>query len=272
VSRAPRDQATTGLLEPTEPAAFELVNAEATSSAVLVCDHAANRVPRRLGTLGLTPEQLADHIAWDPGAQAVARRLARLLDATLILSGYSRLVIDCNRPLGHPTSIAPLSAGVPIPGNVGLSAEACAARAATLFQPYHDAIDRLIRTRAHRPCCLLSIHSFTPVLDGRARPWVVGVSPWGDARLATLMRGALARRVDGPIGDNEPYPISTAVDYTIPVHSDAHQVPALMIEIRNDGLRTPAATDAWADHLAAAYREIECAALAHDLSGEFRRR
>jgi predicted N-formylglutamate amidohydrolase len=34
-----------------------------------------------------------------------------------------------------------------------------------------------------------------------------------------------------------------------------------MIEIRNDGLRTTAQTDAWAECLAAAYREIEAEAI-----------
>jgi predicted N-formylglutamate amidohydrolase len=242
-----------------DPQAFEVINPAGAGTAVLVCDHAANRVPRGLGTLGLGPEQLADHIAWDPGAAAVARRLAVLLDAPLVLSGYSRLVIDCNRSPDHPASIADLSAGLPIPGNVGLTSEARAARAAALFEPYHATIDRLLVARARRTRILLSIHSFTPVLLGQARPWVVGVSDWGETRVGALLRAELARQIDGPIGENLPYPIAVSTDYTIPSHCTRHGLPGVMIEIRNDGLRTPAATAAWSEHLATAYRFAETA-------------
>jgi predicted N-formylglutamate amidohydrolase len=244
-------------LDPDESPAFEIVNAEGAGSAVLVCDHASNRVPRCLGTLGLAPEQLADHIGWDPGAAEVARQLAEQLDAPLVSSGYSRLVIDCNRPLGNAASIAERSAGVPVPGNLGLTAQARAARVETLFRPYHEAIDRLLDARTNRPSLLLSIHSFTPVLNGEKRPWSVGVSHWRDRRFAVLLSKALASHVNGIVGDNQPYPIEAAVDYTVPVHGEGRGLHAVMIEIRNDGLRTKAQIDAWAERLAAAYREIE---------------
>jgi len=149
-----------------EPGAFEIVNADGASSAVLVCDHASNRLPRRLGTLGLSAAQLADHIAWDPGAAAVARRLSVLLDAPLVLSGYSRLVIDCNRPLGNPESMPAETGGVAVPGNRMLTAAERASRIHALFTPYHRAIAGVLDRRAGRPSLLLSIHSFTPVLAG----------------------------------------------------------------------------------------------------------
>jgi predicted N-formylglutamate amidohydrolase len=123
--------------------------------ALLVCDHAANRVPRQLGSLGLDAAQLADHIAWDPGAAVVARRLSAHLDAPLVLSGYSRLVIDCNRPLGHPQSIAEQSAGVPIPGNLGTSPTRSASAGA---RPCSDLIttpspDCSLNAASGRRCC-----------------------------------------------------------------------------------------------------------------------
>lgn len=257
MSPSPRRNAAAGFLDPDEPPAFEILNAGGAGSAVLVCDHASNRIPRRLGTLGLAPEQLADHIAWDPGAAEVAYRLSAHLDAPLVSSCYSRLVIDCNRPLANAASVAEQSARVPVPGNLGLTAQARAARAETLFRPYHDAIDRLLDARATRPSLLLSIHSFTPVLNGEQRPWSVGVSHWRDRRFAALLRKALARRIDGIVGDNQPYPIEEAVDYSVPVHGEGRGLHAVMIEIRNDGLRTTAQIDTWAERLAAAYREIE---------------
>jgi len=249
------------LLAPGEPPAFEVVNADGRANAVLACDHAARRVPRCLAKLGLDRAALADHIAWDPGAAEVARGLAADLDAPLVLSGYSRLVIDCNRPPGHPGSIAEESAGVPVPGNRGLAPGERAARVDALFRPYHGAIDRLLDARAGRPTLLLAIHSFTPVLEGRARPWPVGVSHGRDARLADLLRGALARDGDPDVGDNAPYPIEDDIDYTIPVHGEGRGLPAAMIEIRQDGLRTPADAAAWAARLADAWWAIESEAL-----------
>lgn len=247
------------LLEPDEPPAFEVVNAHGRSNAVLVCDHASNRVPRRLGNLGLEPEQLADHISWDPGAAEVARRLSILLDAPLVLSGYSRLVIDCNRPLRSAQLIAEHSAGVRVPGNRALSATDRTQRIDTLFVPYHRAITKVLDDRSYRPSLLLSIHSFTPVLDNKQRPWHIGVSHWRDRRLAGRLLSTLAQDTRIAVGDNQPYPIEDEYDYTIPVHGEGRGLLSAMIEIRQDGIRTAADAAAWAARLAEAYRLIEAA-------------
>ena len=243
------------------PPAVEVVNADAGGSTVLVCDHASNRIPCRLGTLGLDAARLADHIAWDPGAADVSRRLSARLGAPLVLSGYSRLVIDCNRPPGHVESIAAQSAGVPVPGNRELTPEDREIRIDALFRPYHGAIGRLLDGRTHRPTLLLSLHSFTPVLNGRPRPWHIGVSSGHDRRLAALLLGALRQDRALTVGDNEPYPIEDDIDYTIPVHGEGRGLPSVMIEIRHDEIRTAAGAATWAARLAEAYRLIEVEAL-----------
>jgi len=249
------------LLESDEPSPVELVNAAGTASVVLACDHAANRMPRRLGSLGLDAARLAEHIAWDPGAADVARRLAAHLNAPLVLSGYSRLVIDCNRPLNSAESIAEQSGGVAVPGNRDLPALERECRIAALFQPYHGAIGRLLDSRIRRPTLLLSIHSFTPSLNGRSRPWHIGVCYGHDRRFAALLLQALARNSEYIIGDNQPYPIEAEIDYTIPAHGEARGLPSAMIEIRQDEIRTAAHAAAWAERLATAYRLIESEAL-----------
>lgn len=255
---APRpDQQPLALLDADEPPAVEVVNRHGGGMALLLCDHAANRIPRQLGSLGLDAAQLADHIAWDPGAAEVARRLSVHLNAPLVLSGYSRLVIDCNRPLGHVQSIAEQSAGVPIPGNLGISVADRERRGATLFQPYHDAIAGLLAERHQRPTLLLSIHSFTPILNGQQRPWQVGISHWRDRRLAELLIQALARDPALTVGDNEPYPIETSIDFTLIHHLEDRDLSGVMIEIRQDEIRTLAGATRWAARLAAAYRLIE---------------
>ena len=153
------------LLAADEPAAFELVNAEGKAPFLLICDHASRRVPRALGSLGLEQWQLLRHIGWDIGAAEVARRLARHFEAPLLLAGYSRLVIDCNRQLDDPSAIPELSDGVAVPGNRGLAEAEAALRVAELYRPYHAAIDAALQRWQERGRVpgLISVHSFTPI-------------------------------------------------------------------------------------------------------------
>lgn len=249
--------ATSPILGSDEPPVVELINIDGPSPVVLVCDHASNRVPKRLGTLGLGEVHLADHIAWDPGAADVARLLSNRLDAPLVLSGYSRLVIDCNRPLGSVESIPEQSAGVPIPGNHRLSRLDKECRMNEFFKPYHGAIAQLLDSRTHRQSLLLSIHSFTPVLFDEPRPWHIGISHGHDRQLAARILGVLATAGNFIVGDNKPYPIGNGYDYTIPTHGDGRGLPSVMIEIRQDGIRSVAEAAVWAERLVGVYRQIE---------------
>jgi predicted N-formylglutamate amidohydrolase len=178
-----------------------------------------------------------------------------------VLSGYSRLAVDCNRPLDSPESITDQSAGVSIPGNRALTARDRAIRIDALFRPYHEAISQLLDRRAGQPTLLLSIHGFTPELAGQRRPWDIAISYGRDRRLAALMLEAL--KADGKlvVGDNEPYPVDDAIDYTIPVHGEGRGLPHALVEIRQDGIATPADAAAWAVRLAETYAQVELAAL-----------
>src|ERR1700728_2977485 len=165
------------VLGPDEPPAFQIVREQGRSAYFLTCDHGGNLLPRALGTLGLSTVELQRHIAWDIGAAALARRLADGLDAFLIVQTYSRLAIDCNRPLHSPCSITPLSESTPIPGNQHVSAAEAEARQRQIFQPYHDRIVAELDARdaSGRPTILVAVHSFTPEFKGEKRPWHVGV-------------------------------------------------------------------------------------------------
>ena len=247
------------LLAMDEPPAFTVVHAGGTGSAVVVCDHASNRVPRSLAELGLNQAQLATHIAWDPGAAEVARRLAQHLDAPLVASGYSRLVIDCNRPLNSVESVAEASASMVVPGNQAVSSADRLIRATTLFHPYHRAITEVLdqRLAAGRPSALLSVHSFTPVLNGCSRPWQAGFAYGRDPRLALLFIDALAADREIIVGHNQPYSVDDSTDYTLPVHGERRGLAHVLIEIRQDQLRTAEECAGWAARLAAAYRRSE---------------
>lgn len=250
------------LLTEGDPPPFEQVNPQGEADILLICDHASHRIPSRLGDLGLGAETLLTHIAWDPGAAAVARALARRLDAPLVLSGYSRLVIDCNRPPESLESIAEASAGVAVPGNLGLTADQRRRRVDELFIPYHCAIAALLDSRQGRPLRLLSIHSFTPNLGGVTRPWVAGVASRRARGFALGLIQGLRERGIGRVGDNEPYAIDDAHDYSLPAHGERRTIDHAMVEIRQDNLAAPEDAERWAEHLAAAIRQTGAAGIA----------
>lgn len=231
----------------------ELVNPTGRPELLLLADHAGNRVPDELDGLGLPAEELARHIGYDIGIAWLARRLAARLDAPALLNHCSRLVIDPNRRPGEPSSIPETSDGTAVPGNRGLDPSARAKRVRRFFLPWHRALARRIGRccRAGIAPVLLSLHSFTPRLDGRERPWQVGVLWRGDDRLALPMLAALRARGDLVVGDNEPYSGQDAFGYTIEFHAQRTRLPHLMLEIRQDEIDTRERAEAWADRLAA---------------------
>ena len=223
-------------------------NPGARSAFLLVGDHAGRAIPTRLGDLGLTPEDAERHIAWDLGVEALGQRLADQIDATFISQRFSRLVIDCNRHLDDPASIATESDRTSIPGNLGLDQDERARRRREIFEPYHDAITRALDVQPART--LVSLHSFTPQLQGVARPWRVGVLHRDDSPLSRRVLAAL-RAVCGEdlIGDNAPYSMD-GTDFTVPHHCDPRGIDYLELEVRQDTLAQPADVNAAADLLA----------------------
>lgn len=238
------------LLTPDDPPPVEIFNDTAPAPLLLVCDHAARLVPRRLGRLGLDETAFGRHIAWDIGAAEVARRLAARLSAPLALSVYSRLVVDTNRRPGDPTAIPEESDGTPVPGNRGLTAVDRIARIVAMHEPYHAAIAaRLaaLRGRGIVPV-LLSIHSFTPTFQGFARPWQIGVLWNRDGRLARPLMDRLAA-AGIVVGDNQPYSGQDRHGYTMPRHAEEAGLPHALIEIRQDLIDTPSGAELWAANL-----------------------
>lgn len=217
------------------PPPFTVQNPESTLPLLLVCDHASRDIPACLGDLGLDPIARHCHLAWDIGAGALTRALATRLGVTAVFAGYSRLVMDCNRQLTDPSAYLEFGDGVEVPGNIGLSDVEKAARAQALYWPYHHAIDAEIKrlTVTGVPPAMIAIHSFTPVLDGVARPWNVGVLWDTDSRIATPMISQL-RQSGFEVGDNQPYSGRAPQDFTIDHHAEAAGLPHVGLEIRQD--------------------------------------
>jgi predicted N-formylglutamate amidohydrolase len=236
------------LLGPDEPPAFAILRPDGASRLVLLCDHASNRVPAALDRLGLRPRDLAQHIGWDIGAAMVAKRISFRFDAPLAMTGYSRLVIDCNRRLDHATSVPAVSDGVVVPGNRRVGARQRARRRDALFRPYHAAVAALLKRRVQEgPAPVIaSIHSCTPVMNGFKRPWHVGVLSNVDRRLADPVLAALARVPGIVVGDNEPYSGKDGVGYTIATHAEKPGLPHVSFEIRQDLIATPIGALHWA--------------------------
>lgn len=244
------------LLAPDEPSPVSVLNEATRSQFVIVCDHAGRALPRALGDLGLTEADREAHIAWDIGVLGMARRLSEELDAVLFFQHYSRLVIDCNRPLEAKDSIPEITGGIDVPGNRGLSQADRRARVDAIFTPYHERIRASLEKRDQEaPYFLLSMHSFTPILYGVARPFHAGVLYHHDRRLALPLLELLRAEPGLVVGDNEPYAASPKTDYSIIEHAQNKGVPYVEIEVRQDLIGEETGQVEWAQRLARCVRQ-----------------
>ncbi|MGX9391799.1 N-formylglutamate amidohydrolase [Nitrobacteraceae bacterium UC4446_H13] len=249
----------TPLLAADEPPPVIVRNRDGGSPFFLTCDHYGRMIPRALSNLGIDESERARHIAYDIGIAGVAEAVSDALGAHLIAQRYSRLVIDCNRPLSAASSIPPISEATTIPGNQGLTQQAAFERQQSIFAPYHHAITEALdrRARAKRPTILISLHSFTPIYAGVARPWHIGTLYNRDHRLPKPMLRELRNETALVVGDNQPYAVSDTTDYTIPVHGEKRGLINTGIEIRQDLITDESGQRQWAARLVRILQKLE---------------
>ncbi len=244
--------ASAALLSHDDPTPFEVFQPSAVSPFLVLCDHAGRAIPRALHSLGVGGEDLETHIAWDIGAAGFAKKLASRLGATVFLQRYSRLVIDCNRPLTAGDSIPETSGGVAIPGNRALNEADRKARADEIFAPYHAALEGELQRRqvANRDTILVLAHSFVPELLGQVRPWHTGLLYNRDRRVSEPLLGLLSREPGLVVGDNQPYFITDTSDYAANVYGEKAGRRYVELEIRQDLLANEGGQAEWAERYA----------------------
>jgi predicted N-formylglutamate amidohydrolase len=215
-----------------DKASFDLLNPQGSSPIVLTCEHASYTVPLEYRNLGISHEELARHIGWDIGARRVVETLSQVLDAPAVCSSYSRLLIDCNRDVTDHDLIVAESDGTKIQGNAEITETERERRITQFYQPYHDAIDRLLGERSAGETVLLSIHSFTPVLGMKERLFDLGVLFDRHEDLAQEVGQRLHRR-EYRIRYNEPYSGLDGLIFSARSHGDRHGLLYLELEINN---------------------------------------
>lgn len=238
--------------------AVAFVPGDLSGGLVILCDHASNAIPPEYGRLGLADSELRRHIAYDIGAQAVTRELARITGAPAVMSTFSRLVIDPNRGPDDPTLVMKLSDGAVVPGNARADEAEVQRRMARFYEPYDRAVGTVIEAAlaAGRLPCVLSIHSFTPFWKGVARPWHVTVLWDADPRLPLPLLAALAAPGDVVVGDNEPYDGALAGD-TVNRHATRRGLANALVEVRQDLIEDAMGAAGWARRLADAWAAVK---------------
>ena len=223
------------LLSPDEPGPFRVLNPLAEKPIMLVCDHASCRFPESLGDMGLDPFARRCHLAVDIGAGALTERLAEMLGVTSVVQNYSRLIVDCNRQLMDPSAFLEYGDGILVPGNRNLHQADKDLRASALYWPYHCAIDEQVQrlSKLGSKPVFISIHSFTPVLNGESRAWQIGVLWDKDEQVKEVFLEGF-REAGYYVGDNEPYSGKAPQDFTIDHHAEEIGLPHVGLEIRQD--------------------------------------
>jgi len=240
-------------------APFELVDGARDRGLVLIADHARNALPEEYGDLGLPASEFQRHIAYDIGVEPLTLALARRLGVPALYATWSRLLIDPNRGEDDPTLVRQLYDGTIVPRNYPLSAEERERRTDLFYRPYHDAVGALVASVAKesgKAPLIISIHSFTPAMRGRIRPWHVGVLWDRDPRAARPLIAALSADTEIVVGDNEPYDGALRGD-TLHRHATTNGYPHALIEVRQDLIADAAGAEAWAARLAPLIDDVD---------------
>lgn len=226
------------------------VQAGASPTYLVLCDHASNAIPESYDALGMNPCDLERHIAWDVGARGVSLELSRKLDCPAVLGGSSRLLIDLNRDIDDSGSITAENDNTFVPGNLSVSDEERAMRVRQFYAPYHAQIDAMLDEQLARRVkpVVISVHSFNRMMGSIERPWQVSLL-WTQVRepVVPLIEWFAAQGFR--VGENQPYDARILGGHTIEQHALHRQLPHVIFEIRNTEIETPQQQKEWGERL-----------------------
>ena len=231
----------TSLLNENEKCSYTSLSYTEISPIFLTCDHASKAIPENLKNLELPLSIINSHRGWDIGALDISLKISKEIHAPLCYTNYSRLVIDCNRPMNVHDAIPEMIDGYNIPKNTNLTEEEYKSRINEIFIPYHHEIKQQLEKQLKQfpDTAYLAIHSFTPKLGGEIRPWDIGVTYCNASKFSSFMLKELELIEGLKIGVNKPYPITVEGDYGIQEHGEKLGLDSLLLEIRQDRIDNP---------------------------------
>tara|TARA_B110000008_G_scaffold10295_1_gene9894 strand:+ start:40 stop:819 length:780 start_codon:yes stop_codon:yes gene_type:complete len=216
------------------------LNEDKESNFLIICDHASNRIPGKYKNLGLNEEILTTHIAYDLGVKEIVTDLSKRLKCPLVMSDFSRLLIDTNRGIDDPTLIMKVSDGKIIEGNKNISflnnCKEKKKRINNYYNVYHNKISEIIDRSLKKNIfpAIVSIHSFTPLFGGNKRSTELGILWDSDNRLPDIFFSYFNKNYkDIIIGNNKPYTGRMKND-TLYRHGTKQGLANILIEIRQD--------------------------------------
>ena len=199
------------------------------------CEHAGRAVPAGFDVEDFGHDRIDSHNGWDPGAGHLTRGLADRLGSGAILGRWTRLLVDLNRSPADRELIRRSVEGLPVPANLELTPLERSRRLRLFFDPFHRVFD-LELDRVRSTCggvVLVSVHSFTPVLEGRRRPMEFGLLFDRHPEYVADL-GRFLQRAGHSVAYNAPYSGRDGKMYSAIRHGRRNRVPHYEIEVRND--------------------------------------
>ena len=137
---------------------------------IISCEHAGNKVPPEYKSVFEGADEILDsHRGWDPGSLELAQILAEETGSELFTYTFTRLFIEINRSIGHPKLFSEFTRS--------LSTSEREAVIDKYYWPHRNKIIEAIKrnTLQNRPTIHISVHTFTPILEGKERDFEVGL-------------------------------------------------------------------------------------------------
>ena len=197
---------------------------------VISCEHAGCGVPHDYVHLFEHDKNvLTTHRAWDKGAGEIAAHLSKVFNCDSTKTTFTRLLIDCNRSLGHKDCFSEYSKSLAEDDRQRLIDH--------YYTPYREETEAVIRKHINNgnQVLHLSIHSFTPELNGISRNAAIGLlydpARHGEQEVARLWHGLLlAQKPAYRVRKNYPYR-GNADGFTSTLRKKYHEEDYLGLEV-----------------------------------------